>query len=105
MFSRSLLLLATAGAAVAQLAPECESVSDIVGLLQGDDSKAYCSSVLSIGTTTGTVFTTVTETESTTVTLPTQVTLSLTTTQTDVSSSGTVTQTAPVVTETATILE
>ena len=105
MFSRSLILLASAGAAAAQLTPECERVSDVTPLLQGDDGKAYCSSVLSIGTTTATDVQSTTTTETVTITTPTQVTETFTTTQTDTVSEGTATETAATATETATLTE
>ncbi len=105
MFSRSLVLLASAGAAVAQLAPECEHVTDVAALLQAEDGKTYCSSILSLGTVTDTVVESATATETTTITTPSQITLTMTTTQTDTVSSGTVTETAPVFTETSTVVE
>lgn len=105
MFPRSLILLASAGAAIAQVAPECEHVADVAALLQADDGKAYCSAILDVGTSTETVVESATATETTTVTVPSQITLSLTTTQTDTVSSGTVTETAPTATATETVFE
>ncbi|KAJ4989346.1 hypothetical protein SVAN01_05071 [Stagonosporopsis vannaccii] len=105
MFPRSLILLASAGAAVAQLAPECEHVTDVTALLEADDGKAYCSSILNIGTATETIVESTTTTETSTITTPSQITLSFTTTQTDTISKGTVTETAATATETSTIFE
>jgi len=99
------LLLASAGAAVAQLPTACENFANATELLQADDGKAYCSSILSYGTVTNTLVESATATETTTLTTPSEITETKTTTQTDTISSGTVTETAPLfwVTETSTV--
>jgi hypothetical protein len=105
MFPRSLILLASAGAAIAQVAPECEQFADVAALLNTDDGKAYCSAVRDIGTTTETIVESATATETTTITTPSQVTLSVTTTQTDTVTEGFVTETAATATATETLTE
>lgn len=105
MFPRSLILLASAGAVMAQVAPECEHLTDVAALLNTDDGKTYCSAVRDIGTTTETVVESATATETTTITTPSQVTLSITTTQTDTVTEGFVTETAATATATETVTE
>jgi hypothetical protein len=109
MLYLSLLLLASAGAVVAQLPTAqlptaCENFANATELLQADEGKAYCSSILSFGTVTSTVVESTTTSETTTLTTPSEITESETTTQTFIISSGTVTETAPLVwvTETST---
>lgn len=99
-----LLLLASAGAAVAQLPTACENFANATELLQADEGKAYCSSILSIGTSTNTVVESTTTQETTTLTTTSEITETETITQTDTVSSGTVTETAPLfwITETST---
>ncbi|GAB7332106.1 hypothetical protein MBLNU13_g03990t1 [Cladosporium sp. NU13] len=105
MLYPSLLLLASAGAAVAQLPTACENFANATELLQADEGKAYCSSILSFGTATNTVVESTTTQETTTLTTPSEITETETITQTDTISSGTATETAPLfwVTETSTI--
>ena len=105
MVPRSLIILAAAGAAVADLAPECEHVADVTALLQADDGKAYCSSILSVGTATETVIESTTTTETSTITTPSQIVLSFTSTETDTVTEGTVTETAATATSTSTVTE
>jgi hypothetical protein len=105
MFPRSLILLASAGAAIAQVAPECEHLTDVTALLNTDDGKAYCSAVRDIGTTTETVVESATATETTTITTPSQVTLSVTNTLTSTVTEGFVTETAATATATDTVTE
>jgi hypothetical protein len=95
MLYPSLLLLASAGAAVAQLPTACENFANATELLQADEGKAYCSSILSFGTVTNTVVESTTTQETTTLTTPSEITETETITQTDTVSSGTVTETAP----------
>ena len=102
MLYPSLILLASAGAAIAQAPAACESLANATELLQGDDGKAYCSSILSFGTVTSTIIESTTTSETTTLTTPSEITEWETTTQTDTISSGTVTETAPVSVFTAT---
>ncbi|KAM0709121.1 hypothetical protein Q7P35_003157 [Cladosporium inversicolor] len=105
MLYPSLLLLASAGAAVAQLPTACENFANATELLQADEGKAYCSSILSFGTVTNTIAESTTTQETTTLTTPFEITETETTTQTETISSGTFTETAPLfwVTETATV--
>ena len=104
MLHPSLLLLASAGAAVAQLPTACENFANATELLQADEGKAYCSSILSLGTFTNTVVESTTTQEITTLTTQSEITETETITQTDTVSSGTATETAPLfwVTETST---
>lgn len=104
MLYPSLFLLASAGAAVAQLPTACENFANATELLQTDEGKAYCSSILSIGTSTNTVLESTTTQETTTLTTQSEITETETTTQTDIVYSGTATETAPLflVTETST---
>ncbi|KAL1608955.1 hypothetical protein SLS59_002147 [Nothophoma quercina] len=105
MVPRSLIIFAAAGAAVADLAPECEHAADVTALLQADDGKAYCSSILSVGTATETVIESTTTTETSTITTPSQIVLSFTSTETDTVTEGTVTETAATATSTSTVTE
>ena len=104
MLYPSLFFLASAGAAIAQAPTACESLTSATELLQADEGKAYCSSILSYGTVTSLLVQSTTTTEIGIVTTPSQITETETTTQTDTISSGTVTETAPLlwVTETST---
>lgn len=74
MLHPSLLLLASAGAAVAQLPTACENFANATELLQADEGKAYCSSVLSLGTFTNTVVESTTTQEITTLTTQSEIT-------------------------------
>ena len=96
MSYRSFLLLASAGIAVARtITSNCDdNLAAVTGLLQADDGKVYCSSILDIGTVTNTVIESTTVLETTTITTPSAIMLSTTTTETETISSGTVTETA-----------
>jgi hypothetical protein len=104
MLYPSLLLLASAGAAIAQAPAACENFTKATKLLQVDDGKVYCSSILSLGTVTNTLVETATTSETTTLTSVSEITQTETITQIDTVSSGTATETAPLswVTETST---
>ena len=105
MSYRSLLLLASAGIAVARtITSSCDdSLAAVTGLLQADDGKVYCSSVLNIGTVTNTIVESTTTQETTTITTPSEVALLTTTTETELVSSGTVTETLPLFMTTTTL--
>jgi hypothetical protein len=105
MSYRSLLLLASAGIAVARtITSSCDdNLAAVTGLLQADDGKAYCSSVLDIGTVTDTVVESTTTQETTTITTPSEAALLTTTTETEIISSGTVTETLPLFMTTTTL--
>jgi hypothetical protein len=105
MSYRSFLLLASAGIAVARtIISSCdENLAAVTGLLQADDGKAYCSSILDIGTVTNTIVESTTTQEITTITTQSEVALSTTITETETISSGTVTETLPLFMTTTTL--
>jgi hypothetical protein len=105
MSYRSFLLLASAGIAVARtITSSCDdNLAAVTGLLQADDGKAYCSSILDIGTVTNTIVDSTTTQETTTITTPSEVALLTTTTETEMVSSGTVTETLPLFMTTTTL--
>jgi hypothetical protein len=105
MSYRSFLLLASAGIAAARtITSSCDdNLATVTGLLQADDGKAYCSSVLDIGTVTNTVVESTTTQEITTITTPSEIALSTTTTETETISSGTLTETLPLFMTTTTL--
>jgi hypothetical protein len=88
MLYPSILLLASAGIAIAQSANECETFANATELLQAENGIAYCSLVLSLGTSTNTVVGSTTIWETSTLTTPVEVEITTTTTQTDTISSG-----------------
>lgn len=110
MLYPSILLLASAGVVIAQLPTAhlpaaCESFANATELLQDDDGKVYCSSILSLGTVTNTLVESTTALETTTFTTESDITLTTTTTETETVSSGTLTMTADtmMITETTTV--
>jgi hypothetical protein len=105
MSYRSFLLLASAGIAVARtITSSCDdNLAAVTGLLQADDGKAYCSSILDIGTITNTIVESTTTQETTIITTPSEVALWTTTTETETISSGTVTETLPLFMTTTTL--
>ena len=104
MSYRSFLLLASAGIAIARTTSStCEDLAAATGLLQADDGKTYCSSILDIGTVTNVVVESTTVLETTTITTPSEIALSVTATETETISSGTVTETAPLFITTETL--
>lgn len=102
MLSPSILLLASAGVAVAQLPTACESFANATELLQADGGQVYCSSILSLGTVTNSLVESTTALETTTITTEFDITLTTTTTETETISSGTLTMTADTMTVTET---
>lgn len=102
MFPRSIILMAAASSAVAQVGqtPECMALSGVSNLLQiGDEGLRYCSSILSIGTVVDPVYSTLTAVLTTTIS---EVTLTDTVLLSEIVTDGTSYLTAPTTTTTTT---